>query len=107
MKLDAAAAKKLGLVPGAGAFLITRVMSIAARKAIYEEIRLPAARFRGLSAETIERHHCMLYSMYETEFDVRILHVEEQIKALGAERAAAGQLGVPEGTPLLVIERVA
>jgi len=107
LKLDAASAKKLGLAAGAGAFLITRVMSIAGKPAIYEEIRLPAARFKGLSAQTIARHHCMLYSMYETDFDVRILHVEEQIKALAAERAAAGHLGVSAATPLLVIERVA
>ena len=107
VKLDATAGKKLGLPAGAGAFVITRVMSISAKKAIYEEIRLPATRFRGLSAETIERHHCMLYSLYETEFDIRILHVEEQIKAVRAERAAAAHLGVREGTPLLAIERVA
>ena len=107
LKLDAASGKKLELAAGSGAFLITRVMSISARKAIFEEIRLPATRFKGLSAETIEQHHCMMYSMYETEFDVRILHVEEQIKATAAERTAAGHLGVPEGTPLLVIERVA
>ena len=107
VKLDAASAKKLGLAGRASAFLITRVMTISARKSIYEEIRLPAVRFKGLSAATIERHHCMLYSMYETDFDIRILHVEEQIKALAAERAAAVHLGVPEGAPLLVIERVA
>jgi GntR family transcriptional regulator len=106
-KLDAAAAKKLGLATGSSAFVVTRVLSIADRKAIYEEIRLPATRFRGLSAATIERHHCMLYSMYETEFDIRILHVEEQIKALGAERVAAAHLNLSEGAPLLVIERVA
>lgn len=107
VKLDAASGKKLGLAAGASVFLITRVMSISAKKAVYEEIRLPATRFKGLSTQTIERHHCMLYSMYETDFDIRILHVEEQIKAQGAERPAAGHLGVTEGTPLLVIERVA
>ena len=107
VKLDAASARKLGLPPGAGAFLIKRVMSLSARKAIYEEIRLPAARFRGLSTQTIGRYHCMLYSMYETEFDVRILHVEEHIKAMGADRSVAHHLAVSPATPLLVIERVA
>jgi len=106
-KLDAGSAKKLGLAAGSAAFVITRVLAIASRKALYEEIRLPAGPFRGLSAATIEQHHCMLYSMYETEFDIRILHVDEQIKALGAERAAAAHLGLAEGTPLLAIERVA
>ena len=107
VKLDAASGRKLALPAGASAFLITRVMSICAKKAIYEEIRLPASRFKGLATEIIERHHCMLYSMYETDFYIRILHVEEQIKSAAAERTAAGHLGVSEGTPLLVIERVA
>jgi GntR family transcriptional regulator len=107
VKLDSASARKLGLDAGTVAFLVTRVMSIASRKAIYEEIRLPATRFKALSAQIIEQHHCMMYSMYETEFDVRILHVEEQIKAIAAERPVAGHLGVAEATPVLVIERVA
>ena len=107
VKLDAASGKKLGLATGSGAFLVARLLSIASRKAIYEEIRLPATRFKALSAQIIERHHCMMYSMYETQFDVRILHVEEQIKAIAAERAVAGQLGIAEATPLLVIERIA
>src|SRR5260221_7216670 len=107
VKLDATSGKKLGLAAGSGAFLITRLMSISAKRAIYEEIRLPATRFKGLSAQIIERHNCMMYSLYETEFDVRILHVEEQIKAFAAERTAAGHLGIAEGTPMLCVERVA
>lgn len=106
-KLDAASGRKLGLAAGVAAFLVTRVLAISGKTAIYEEIRLPAARFKGLSAEVIDRHHCMLYSMYETEFDVRILHVEEQIKAVPADRVSANRLGMTERTPLLEIERVA
>jgi len=107
VKLDFASAKKLDLASGAGAFLITRALSISSRNAVYEEVRLPATRFKGLTVETIERHHCMLYSMYESEFEVRILHVDEQIKAVAAEGAAAKHLGVVRGSPLLTIERVA
>jgi GntR family transcriptional regulator len=107
LKLDAVSAKKLELATGSGAFLITRVLHIAGKTSVYEEIRLPAAPFRGLATKTIERHHCMLYSMYESEFDIRILHVEEQIKAVAAQNPAAVHLGVDPGTPLLTIERVA
>ncbi len=107
VKLDAVSGRKLGLASGTGAFLISRVMSIAGAKAIYEEILLPAARFKGLSAQIILHHHCMLYSMYETDFDVRILHVEEQIKAQAAGHKAAEKLSITAGMPLLVIERVA
>ncbi len=107
VKLDSASARKLGLPGGAGAFLLTRTLDISGKTAIYEEIRLPAFAFKHLSAEVIERHHCMLYSMYETEFDLRILHVEEQIKATAATDALATHLDVDSGAPLLTIERVA
>ena len=106
-KLDAASAKRLGLSSGAGGFLVVRTLAISGVKVAYEEIRLPAAAFRGLSRETIERHHSMLYSMYESEFDVRILHVDEQIKAVAAAGAALGHLGIGKGDPLLTIDRVA
>ena len=107
MKLDGAAAKKLDLGSGAGAFLVTRVLAISAKNAVYEEVRLPATQFKGLTVETIERHHCMLYSMYESEFELRILHVDEQLKAVAADGAAARYLGVTKGAPVLTIERVA
>jgi GntR family transcriptional regulator len=107
LKLDAASGRRLGLATGVPGFLILRTLAISGQKVIYEEIRLPATPFRGLSLETIERHHCMLYSMYESEFDVRILHVDEQIKAVAASGAAAEYLGVRAGEPLLTVERVA
>ena len=66
-----------------------------------------ALRWRVLTVETIERYHCMLYSMYESEFELRILHVDEQLKAVAADGAAARYLGVTKGAPVLTIERVA
>jgi GntR family transcriptional regulator len=107
IKLDGASARPLDLASGASAFLIARVLAMSGKKAVYEEIRLPATTFKGLTSATIDRHHCLLYSMYESEFDVRILHVEEQLKAALAEGPAARHLGVAEGAPLLTIERVA
>jgi len=107
IKLDPDSARKLQTRAASSAYLIRRLLSPGGEAVVYEEIRLPAMFFDGLTAETIDLYHCMLYSMYETEFDIRILHVDEQIKALGAERAAAAHLGLAEGTPLLAIERVA
>lgn len=107
VKLDAGSARKLGLATGGSAFLIRRTLSLNSRLAIYEEIRLPVTLFKGLTGETIDSFHCMLYSMYETGFKLRILYVEEQMKAETADSDAAEQLGVEDGTPLLVIDRVA
>jgi len=107
VKLDSVSAKKLDLASGASAFLLTRVLAVSGKCAVYEEVRLPAILFKGLTVGTIEHHHCMLYSMYESEFEVRILHVDEQLKAVAAEGAPARHLGVAKGAPILAIERVA
>jgi len=43
----------------------------------------------------------------ETGFGVRILHADEQLKAVAAPKEAAAALDLPNGTPVLQIERVA
>jgi GntR family transcriptional regulator len=107
LRADAASAKLLRLPAGGGLCLIRRVMLLSDRAAVYEEVRLPARRFKGLTAAVIERHECMLYSMYESGFGVRIVHAEERLKAVAAPREAASALGVAQGAPVLLIERVA
>jgi GntR family transcriptional regulator len=104
---DAIAARMLGLSAGAGVYLLKRVLRINGRTACYEEIRLPSARFKGLTAAVVEHHECMLYSMYETRFGVRTLHAEERLKAVPAPAEAAAALQVDEGEPLLLVDRMA
>lgn len=79
----------------------------AGRPAVYEEIRLPTSLFESVSEAVIEKYDCMLYSMYESAFDVRIVGVEERLKAQQAEGEVASRLSVETGFPLLVIDRVA
>ena len=45
--------------------------------------------------------------MYETEFGVRMLRAEEQIRAVLPDAEQARLLGVTSATPLLSVERVA
>jgi len=107
LRADASAARLLRLPAGASLFLIRRVLLLAGTKICYEEVRLPAARYKGLSAAVIEEHECMLYSMYETRFGVRIVHADEQLKAVRAPREAAAALELSVDAPVLQIERVA
>jgi len=106
-RADANAARLLRLPAGSGVFLIRRLLLLAGTRICYEEVRLPAARYKGLSATVIEEHECMLYSMYETRFGVRIVHADEQLKAVRAPREVAAALGLSAGAPVLHIERVA
>lgn len=104
---DAGSARTLGMSPSAGIFVLKRILKINDRPACYEEIRLPAARFKGLTAGVVEQHECMLYSMYEARFGVRMLQAEERVKAVAAPREVAAALQRAPGTPMLHIERVA
>jgi GntR family transcriptional regulator len=104
---DPAAARMLGLSAGSGVYLLKRVLTINGRPVCYEEIRLPSLRFKGLTAAVVEQHECMLYSMYETRFGVRTLQAEERLKAVEAPAPAAAALRLPEGQPLLLIDRLA
>jgi GntR family transcriptional regulator len=47
-----------------------------------------------------------MYGFFETEFGVRMLKAREKLKAIAADADAAALLGVPEGAPLLAVERV-
>jgi GntR family transcriptional regulator len=107
LRADASASRLLRLPAGASVFLIRRVLLLSGTKICYEEVRLPAARYKGLSATVIERHECMLYSMYEIEFGIRIVHADEQLKAVRAPREAAAALELAADAPVLQIERVA
>jgi GntR family transcriptional regulator len=104
---DPASARLLGSSPAAGIYVLTRILSINGQPACYEEVRLPAPRFKGLTAAVVEQHECMLYSMYETRFGVRMIKAEECVKAVIAPREVAAALQLPAGTPMLLLERIA
>ena len=104
---DSTIAKLLEINTGASLVVIKRLLNISAKPVLLEEIRLPAALFKRLNADIINRHECKMYSMFESEFGIRITQVVEQIKAVAATSEAAKLLKLNAGTPLLCIERVA
>ena len=107
VRADAAAARLLGMSAGAALVRLRRTLSINGQRVIYEEVRLPAEPFRGLDAAVVEAHRCLLYSMYESGFGLKVVHAEERLKAVIAEPDVAEILAVEPGSPLLLMERVA
>lgn len=106
-RADALCRETLQLGRGATVMLLRRRLSLNGLDVCFEEIRLPALLFKGLSEALVQRHECMLYSMYEGAFGVRALHAEERIRAVDAMGDTAVHLGVAPGTPLLLVDRVA
>jgi GntR family transcriptional regulator len=67
---------------------------------------VPAAAFKGLNGVRVEENNGSMYSMYESEFGVRMIRAEERLKAVAAKGDVAKALGLIEGEPILSIERV-
>ena len=106
-KADARVAARLGVSAGASLLVLRRVLRDAGRPVILETVRLPAALFRGLTAELLAQRGALLYSTYESVLGIRVLKAEESIKAVRADAEAAARLEVEPGSPLLAVERVA
>ncbi len=107
IKADAAAARQLEIETGQPLMRLRRALSINGRRVIYEEARVPAELFPGLDALVLEQHRCMLYSMYESAFNVKIVAAEERLKAVAADEESAPILALGVGAPLLMMVRVA
>ena len=97
----------LGLKSGTATFEARRLLSFAGRSLVLDHIVVPAAPFKGLSATRIHEHNGSMYSMYETQFRIRMVRAEERLKAVAADVATAAVLGIETGAPLLQVERIA
>jgi GntR family transcriptional regulator len=67
---------------------------------------LPGNPFKGLTAEQLAAHQGPTYVLFELEFGVRMVRAEEKIRAVAADAQQAGLLALPEGVPLLSVERL-
>jgi GntR family transcriptional regulator len=106
LRAPADVARALGLRSGDAAIQIKRVLSLRGVPVVFDEIWLPAAPFKGLTAERLSGYRGPMYGLFESEFGVRMIRAEEKIRAVAAEGQAAELLAVAPGTPLLSVERL-
>ncbi|MDO8319841.1 GntR family transcriptional regulator, partial [Rhodoferax sp.] len=100
-------ARALALRNGDTVLQARRLLSFGGVPIILEDIWLPAAPFKGLTAEQLANYQGPMYALFETEFNVRMVRAEEKIRAIPATQLHVEHLKVPLGTPLLSVERVA
>ncbi|MEI6227553.1 MAG: GntR family transcriptional regulator [Methylophilaceae bacterium] len=105
-KADVRMGQILDLKAGASIIEIKRLLTFSGRPLIYDHIVVPASPFKGLSGSRVEEKNGSMYSMYESEFGIRMIRAEERLKAVGASGEVAVALGLKNGEPLLSIERV-
>jgi len=107
LRAPADIARALGLRSGDAVLHVRRVLSFQHVPTILEDLWLPAAPFKGLTAERLDSYRGPMYALFETEFGVRMVRAEERIRALAASEPACELLKVKAGEPLLSVERTA
>lgn len=106
LRAPAEIARQLDLKPADPVVCIKRLLQFDDVTTVFDEIWLPGAVFRGLTAERLADYKGPLYAMFETEFGTRMIRASEKIRAVGADSTVAELLGVELGSPLLSVERV-
>jgi len=107
LRANADVARALGLRTGDPILQVRRVLSFAGEPTILEDIWLPGGPFKGLTADRLAEYHGPMYALFETEFGVRMVRAQEQIRAVLPDPDQQALLAIPGNTPLLSVERVA
>lgn len=106
LRASSTVAQSLQLRTGDAVVQVRRVLSFAGVPTILEDMWLPGNPFKGLTAEQLAAHQGPTYALFELEFGVRMVRAEEKIRAVAADAQQAALLALPEGAPLLSVERL-
>lgn len=100
------AARMLAVNIGDSIIIVRRLLQFSNKPVVVDEIYLPGEIFGSLTLDALREYKGSLYSMFESQFGVRMVRAEERIRAVPADRVSAELLAVPEGSPLLSVERL-
>jgi GntR family transcriptional regulator len=107
-RLRAAAdvARALEIKTGDPVVAIRRLLSFSNTPTVIDDIYLPGALFKGLTADLLNDYSGPLYGLFESEFGINMVRAEEKIRAVAAPDDVALALGVASSIPLLCVERI-
>lgn len=98
-------AQVLGIQPGGAVVLLERLLRFGSGPVVLDQIYLVGELFQGLDLERLRASDRSLYSVFESDYGVRMIRAEERLRAVAADAHSADLLGVGEGEPLLLVER--
>ena len=106
VRASAEVARTLELKGGDPVVAIRRLLSFASVPTVVDDIYLPGALFKGLSAELLNGYRGPLYGFFETEFGISMVRAEEKVRAVSADAEISSLLGVVQDTPILKVDRI-
>jgi len=106
VRASAEIARTLELKAGDTVVAIRRLLSFAAVPTVVDDIYLPGALCKGLTAELLNGYSGPLYGFLETEFGISMVRAEEKVRAVSADVEISALLGVATDTPILKVDRI-
>lgn len=103
---SAEVAQALDIPTSQAVLQVRRLLYFRGAPVVLDDLWLPLALFKGLTEQRLSEYEGPLYGLFETEFGVRMIRAEEQIRAVAADADAAALLEVAPGAPLLSVDRV-
>ena len=100
-------AKSLGLNKRAKAIRLDRLRLMDGHPVLLEEIWLPFARFSALMTLELADFGNLLYPLFEERCGQTVASAQETLTAESADAVTAAHLGITQGKPVIVIERLA
>ena len=100
-------AQALSLHGAQSVFCIDNVLLLQDRPVIHDHIVIAASMFAGLTKDVFLKRVATIYGLYQSAFGITIVEADERVRAELVSSESARFLGLPAGTPVLRIERVA
>ncbi len=97
----------LGLAVGEAVFRFTNVLCPEGKPVMIYPNPVPEERFKALTEKQLRERPNTLYNFYQDAFGINIIRTEERMRSALADEDDEALLGVPVGTSLLKILRVA
>ena len=104
---DACVAAALDVPVGHPVLRVERLLRFNEHPVVFDQIYLLAELFKGLTLDRLRGGERSLYSMFESDYGVRMINAEERLRAVAADERSAALLGLEAGAPLLLVERTA
>ena len=97
----------LDLAPRENVLVLTRTRSQNGVRLVYERIALPAKLFQSLALRVNQELTDEVYVLYQVQCGVTIVRTLDQVSIAVASVAMAEALAIDEGSPLLLVRRIA
>jgi GntR family transcriptional regulator len=106
LRATADVARALDIKSGDPVVAIRRLLSFSNTPTVIDDIYLPGALFKGLTADLLNDYSGPLYGLFESEFGINMVRADEKIRAVLAPDDIAVALSVASSIPLLCVERI-